>query len=72
MNVVCWRCSCTKVGRTVSSVGRAHLLGSIHLEEALFELLGIDVISLGALLERGGESPSDAVAMWDDPVPRQR
>ena len=41
------------------------LLDLIHLEEALCDLLGVDVdvISLGALLERDDEIRSDAVTL---------
>ena len=41
------------------------LLDLIHLEETLCDLLGVDVdvISLGALLERDNEIRSDAVML---------
>ncbi len=47
------------------------LLDLIHFEEALGDLLGVDVdvISLGALLERDSDIRSDAVTLCADPTP---
>ena len=44
------------------------LLDLVHLEEALAELLGVDVevVSAGALLERDAEIRSDAIALKHD------
>ena len=44
------------------------LFDLVHLEEALAELLGVDVdvVSAGALLERDAEIRSDAIALEHD------